>query len=72
LGQTVDTADNFAVSPTILNVVGGVVLGDEFLGDVIEVDADEFRAVKEGAEVEVDDVKGAEFGTCVGEDAVDH
>ncbi len=36
LGQTVDTADDFEVNPAIPNVVGEVVLSDEFLGGVIE------------------------------------
>ena len=72
MGQTVDAEDNFEVNPTMPNVVGEVVLGDAFLGDVIKADADKFRAVKGGAEVEVGDVKGAEFCACAGEDSVEH
>ena len=39
LGQTVDAVDDFEVNQVIPNVVGEVVFGDEFLGDVIETDA---------------------------------
>ena len=42
-------------------MVGQVVFKDEFLWDVVEADLDIFRAVKWCAEVEVADVKGAEF-----------
>ena len=62
--QTVNATDNFEVNPAVLNMVGEIVLGDEFLGDVIKADAHEFWAVEGGAKVEVGNVEGAEFGTC--------
>ena len=70
--QTVDAVDNFEVHPAVLNMVGEVVLGDEFMGDVIKVDVDKFWAVKGITKVEVSNVESAKFSTRLGEDTVDH
>ena len=50
-------------------MVGEVVFSDEFLGDVVEIDAHKFWAVEGGAKVEVGIVEGAEFDACAGENA---
>ena len=52
--------------------MGEVALINEFLGYVGEADADVFGMIKWRAQVEVDDVKGAEFGAAARQDAVDH
>ena len=54
------------VDPAIPHVVGEVVLGNEFVRDVIKVDMDKFRVVEGCAKVEVSDVESAKFGTWLG------
>ena len=62
MGKAVNAVPNIEVYPTVVGVFEEVVLLCEFVGDVAEFDSDVIGAVNRGVEVEVDDVKGGEFG----------
>ena len=71
LGEAVHSETHFKVNPTISDEFDKFVFRDEFLWDVGDLDADVFRSVQGGAEVEVLEIHCGEAGVPLGEYTVD-
>ena len=72
LREPVNALSDFEVNPIIVDTLLEVVLGDEFVGDVGELDFDVLWSVKWSLEIKVGDIEGAELGVVPGEHTVDH
>ena len=62
LFQPIDTLVDLEVYPSIEGILGEVVFVNKLLGDLGDVDADIFRAIKGSAQVEVGEVIAGEMG----------
>ena len=68
--KAVDAFANIEVDPTIARFFSKAIFLDEFERDVGEVEADIFKAVEWGVEVEVADVKSSKAGIETGDNTV--
>ena len=70
--EAVDTFGDFKVYPTVLDVLFKAVLVDEFLGNLVDTNADIFWAVERRIKVEVGDICCCEkLCILLGADAVE-
>jgi hypothetical protein len=71
LGETVHAMAHFKVDPGVAGNLVELVLVDEFLGDVLKLDADILWPVKWGVQIEVLEVHCGKPGITLGENTVD-
>ena len=69
--EAVDTFGDFKVYPTVAAVLFKVVIVDEFLWDLVDMNADIFWAIERRFEVEVGDICCEKFCILSGADAVE-
>ena len=70
MGKAVDTTVDFEIDPTISEIFKEIIFVDKVLRDVGELDAEIFRAVERGLEIEVVNVKRDKLGAFSREDAI--
>jgi hypothetical protein len=71
LGETIYATAHLEVDPGVVGNIVGLVLVDEFEGDIHKLDVNVLWSVKRGVQIEVLEVHGGKPGITLGENTVD-